>query len=130
MFLTKWQLISLLNCWCESDVKFSDYIDCLRFIKNKDFKTFWFYCGCTYCRFLIRREVLIFTCNRRKYISRILKSCFYFWTDINKWKYEEKNSVFGSFYSSHSMQFMSRNFVLAKNRQSTVCYPLKVSLER
>lgn len=43
------------------------------------------------------------------------------------WK---KNSVFGSFYSSYLMQFMSRNFVLAKNRQSTVCYPLKVSLER
>lgn len=38
--------------------------------------------------------------------------------------------VFGSFYSSHLMQFMSRNFVLAKNKQSIVCNPLKVSLER
>lgn len=77
----------------------------------------------------IRREVLIFICNRGKYISRILKSCFYFWTDINEWKYEKKVCVW-EFYSSHLMQFMSRNFVLAKNKQSIVCNPLKVSLER
>lgn len=45
----------------------------------------------------IRREVLIFICNRGKYISRILKSCFYFWTDINKWNYEKKILCSGVF---------------------------------
>lgn len=41
----------------------------------------------------------------------------------------KKKYVFGSLYLSNLMQFMSQNFVLVKNGQSTVCNPLKVSLE-